>query len=237
MKRLTCPRPLRLRTSGRDDGLSLAELVVTMFVGTMVLTVLGTIFTSARGATSGVSARTTNTQQQRSALDALTKNLRTAVSPGTSTTPFCYAQPTAVLFYANITPGGQPTLIKYSIDASGNLLEGRQPPPSSSTYAPCSTTTFAINRIVARNVTSTAVFTFNSAPTTANPNGVPLSFVGTPAAVATSAASGVTPDISLIDNVSIKLAVQTPSSPVVPPTTVTTVVQLPNFDYQQRRSS
>lgn len=221
----------------RDEGLGLAELVVTMFLGTMVLTILGTIFMSARSATSGVSARTTNTQQQRSALDALTKNLRTAYSPGSSTTPFCYAQPNAVLFYANITPGGQPTLIKYSVDATGTLTESRQAPPTASTYAPCSTTTFSTTRTLARNISSSSIFTYNATPTTANPTGVPLAFVGTPAAVSTTAASGVTPDISRIDTISISLAVQTPSSPAVPPTVVSTQVQLPNFDYQQRTSS
>jgi hypothetical protein len=215
------------RRSRGDEGLSLAELVVTMFLGSLVLSVLGTSFAVSRGATSGISARTTNTMQERTALNALTKNLRAAVAPdaASATPPFCYAQPSAVLFYTNTAPGNPATLVKYSVDASKNLIEQQQPAPTATTWAPCSTTTFAITRTLANNVAiSPGIFTFNTTPTVASPNGAPLPFVGSPAALSLA-------DTSRVDTITISLDVQTPSSPTVPATTVITQVRLPNSKY------
>ena len=216
------------RDGAGDAGLSLAELVVTMFLGSLVLGVLGTTFAAGRGTTSGISARTTNTQQERAALNSLTKNLRVAAAPDPASSspqaPFCYARPSEVLFYTNTAPGSPVTLVRFSVDANGNLIEQQQPAPTSSTFAPCSTTTFAINRTLASNVLTTpGIFTFNTTATTALPTGVPLVFVGTTGLA--------TADLAKVDTISISLRIQTPTNPVVPATTVQTQVRLPNSKY------
>ncbi len=188
-----------------------------MFLGTLVLAVLGTSFAAARGTTSGIQARTTNTQGERSALNAMTKHLRTARAPGTVgaiAVPFCTARPAEVLFYANTSVTSPPSLFRYSVDSGQNLIEQQQPAPTSSSVAPCSTTTFAIQRVIANNVlTSSDIFSFRKT------GGVPL--------VPTASGLSAT-DAGLVDTIAISLRIQTPTNPPVPPTTVDTTVRLPN---------
>lgn len=196
----------------RDEGLGLPELLVTVFLGSLILGVVATTFATARGTVSGISARTTNTQQQRVALDSLTKNLRTAVDVPTVPSGFCYARPNEVMFYAQIVaPDLLPTLMRFSVDANRNLVEQRS--PAGSAVAPCTTTTFGRTRILANNVLRTQpLFTYKKI------DGTDLSAIGTGVA-----------DLTAIDAISIRLAVQTPTVPAVPQTTVTTFVRLPNL--------
>ena len=221
---MTWLKNIRAGRSRRDDeGISLAELVVTMFLGSLVLAVLASSFASARGATSGVSARTMNTKQQRVALDSLTKNLRAAVGPdaASATPPFCYARSTAVQFYANTNPGSGATLVRYSVDAAGNLIEQQQPAVGS-TVAGCSTTSFRTTRTLANNVlTGGGLFVFRTVPSSAEPLGAVLPFAGSPASLSAA-------DLARVDTISLQLSIQTKSSPVVPASTVTTQVRLPN---------
>ena len=219
---------LRTATNEGDEGIGLAELVVTMFLGTLVLVILGTTFAATRGTVSGVSARTQNTQQQRSAMNALTKSIRTAIVPkrvvvvGANfsaattaiTTPFCRANANELFFYGNTNPGSLPVLLRYSVDASGNLLEQAKPAPNTSDVAPCTTTTFTTKRIIASNVqTSTDIFSYVKQDGSV----LPMTAGALPS---TSFAS--------VDSVRISLDIATPTNPAVPATTVQTQVMLPN---------
>lgn len=101
------------RPHRRDTGLSLVEMMVSV----TILSVLGGLLTNVAldliRTSAGTTARLSNVDELRVAMDSLTKNLRTAVRPeqvssgcpSSCTAAFVATSPAAVSFYANGGPG------------------------------------------------------------------------------------------------------------------------------------
>lgn len=115
------------RVDARDDGgLSLTELLVTMMLTGLVLTVCSSVFVSTMKTVSASRAKLTQAQDARVALDALTQRLRVAVPPVQGSAAFITAAPSQVTFYASLQNGSlaepAPTLVDFRIDTTRKCL-------------------------------------------------------------------------------------------------------------------
>lgn len=95
------------RSSGRDRGTTLAELVVSMLVFGVFGTVLATTVVQATRLARESATRETTAQRASLLIEQVTKDLRTAVSVGSSAstqTAFTAAQPGTVSFFSSVAP-------------------------------------------------------------------------------------------------------------------------------------
>lgn len=140
-----------MMTQLRDDdsGFGLAELLVAIVVGTVVLAGLGTTFLASLNGSQNASARITATADVRLALDTMARRLRVAVRPEGEPAAFVAASTDGVTFYASLrNPGSTadpvPTLVEYSIDTASRCLRESKTPagpggnwPSSGRVSTC----------------------------------------------------------------------------------------------------
>lgn len=202
-------------------------MVVVMILG-IVLAAVQTTLIVAQKTVSGSGARVDQTQQAKTAIDSITKVLRTAVLPsqlngtGASSTAAAFIQgtKTSVQFYANINNDANiigPSQVTYAVDASGTLTEKIQPPDAHAvgnynyTYA-CTTCT--LTRTLARNVTTTqTLFTYYTK------NGAAITD-------ATLTAS----DLASVDSIDVVVQCKAYAKQTIQPTTLYARVTLPNAD-------
>ena len=125
---------LRNLRSNADDGFTLIELIVTMVITAIILTMAGAFFVNISRLTSWSGADRDATGQSALALDAVRSIVRVAVNNPTSATntdpAILVAKPTQVQLtaYSNTSSTATaPTRILLAIDASGYLTVRRDP--------------------------------------------------------------------------------------------------------------
>jgi Tfp pilus assembly protein PilV len=167
-----------------DAGTTLMELVVVLFLLGLLGSMLTLFTTSTLRSTRENDSQQQDLLQARNALDAMTKNLRAAITVNTSpvTPAFSQASSTSVTFYAdnNTVTGGTsnngPTLMRYYVDNTAHTLVEESTVATVNTGS--TTTPYVwnsankITRVLARNV-------LNPQPTRADitasqPNGGPV---------------------------------------------------------------
>jgi prepilin-type N-terminal cleavage/methylation domain-containing protein len=226
------------RAKDRESGFSLAEVLVVMLVMGILGTAVSALFITSIRATTATSKRLDQSNAGRTAMDTITRALRTAVLPSSlancpvtqptcgSTDAFIQGGPFLVQFYADIdNPNNTigPSQVTFSVDANGNLLETLQPPdPGSATTG--YTWTACVYKapgcslrenLLATNVVTTgkSLFTYyvygSTTPVTGNLSGSQLRNV---------------------DSVDVILNVTSKNSKTIAPTTYVNRVALPNVD-------
>ncbi len=124
-------------------------------------------------------SRLDQTQQAKTAVDAMSKSLRTAVLPALlgcqtcDSTAFIQGTSNSVSFYANMNNDSNaigPSRVSYTVNANGDLVETIQPPNAhaandfSYTYCTPGPGCAVLTRVLARRVpTSLAIFTYYDA--------------------------------------------------------------------------
>lgn len=115
-----------------DAGLGLAELLVAMFMTSMVMVFVSGFFVSVQRNVVAESASDTTSRQASTAMNQMTRYLRAAtVLPQNSTTvpvlpAFESVSPTSVTFYAYVnlqSSSVAPVKVRYSVDSSSNLVQ------------------------------------------------------------------------------------------------------------------
>lgn len=217
-------------TRHADEGLGLVEVLVAVALTVVVLGIACTALISGQRASTSTVDRLQSTEGARVALEAMSRELRTAVRSGSSASAVLRATPSGVEFYAHDRPappapvGTGPTRVTYRVDAAGDLVEERVPAGSwdtaSRTYAYAATP--VSRRVLARGVTP-EVFRYHAAVTsaclrTSTCPSVPLDAAGALAAA----------DLPLVRAVSLSLRVTTGAVGGGADTTVRTFVALAN---------
>ncbi len=175
----------RRHEQGRSDaGTTLMEMIVVLFLLGMLGSMLTLFTTSTLRSTRENDSQQQDLLQARNALDAMTRNLRGAITVATSpvTPAFSQASATSVTFYADngtvtgATSNNGPTLMHYYVDNTAHTLVEESTPATVNTGS--TTTPYVWNsankrtRILARNV-------LNPQPTrpditASQPNGGPI---------------------------------------------------------------
>ena len=124
---MTPARPER-RARG-DDGLTLVEVMVTLSVLSIVMSILFAGVLSVQRTTRGVDERLDDQGEARVAIAALTRDLRTAAPrPGSIEPPFTDASATSASFYARIDGLELPRLVTIAVVDETGLTETVAPP-------------------------------------------------------------------------------------------------------------
>jgi hypothetical protein len=114
-----------------EQGVSLAELIVAMSVGILVLAMVGAFFVSVSRASTTTSGVDANTRSSSTAMREIERMLRVAsnnpVSSGVDTQyAFQYASATSVRFFAYINLNSavdvQPVEVQYTLDTTKGVL-------------------------------------------------------------------------------------------------------------------
>ncbi len=211
------PRP-RGGTRWRDDGTSLAELLVAIAVFTVLALGVGSTAVVVLRTSSALEARVENATAGQVGVDAVSKVLRTAVLPaqltdltcsGCADTAVVSATRTQVRFYANLGGAGvqAPLLVTLVLEedtgasqTSGQLVQRTQLPivdPATQSYSFCNPTTPTCQvqrRVLARGLAWPAADTF---------------FYYDDLGAHLSAASLAAADLPMVSSVEIALTVQT----------------------------
>jgi prepilin-type N-terminal cleavage/methylation domain-containing protein len=216
------------RIARRDDeGLSLVELMVSIVIFGMIGAALTATVIITSQTVRNTSARADDLNNVQVALEDMTKLIATAANPPvpagqTQVTALITAKNNDLSFYGYNKPGQAPSLIRFYVDSSNQLIESYT--PSSQCVWPYTwDTTQTRSRVLARNLTpGQTVFTYFAAPTTPYPQGSPLPLTGSPAALDTTTSS------PLVEEVGLSLSVDVVTAPDIPPTVATTQILLPN---------
>ena len=219
----------RAVTRRGDEGLSLVEVLIAVALTVSVLGIACTALISGQRASTRTVDRLQSTDGARVAVEAMSRELRTAVRSGSSASAVLRATPSSVEFYAHDRPvppapvGTGPTRVTYRVDVAGDLLEERVPAgtwdAASRTYGYAAT---PARRVLARGVTP-EVFRYHTAVTSGClrtstcPSG-PLDATGALAAA----------DLPLVRAVSLSLRVSTGTVGGGSDATVRTFVALAN---------
>lgn len=167
-----------LRRDRSDEGTTMAEmLTVVVILGVVLAIVQGTVIL-AQKTTNSVTNRKVTSNEAKVAIDAMSRNLRTAVLPqlvaGAScptcaTVAFVQGTATSVQFYANNNDDPLrlgPSKVTYTL-TNGVLTERQQKPDPHAadtfvyTYCTPNTTTCVVpDRVLARGITTTKLFTY-----------------------------------------------------------------------------
>lgn len=231
---------LRRRPTG-EDGLSLAELLVTVVVGSLVLGAAAVIFSSAIRSSTTTQRRLDTTNSGRVAMDALTRSLRTAVLPSqlddlTSTdAAFLRATADGLSFYANLQndPGPSataddiahlgPRRVSYAVEG-GVLVQTLQTPNAHTvddhdyTYCDLTVGGCAVTRLALSPVSTAApLFTYYG-------NG------GARLDLDPSCGCLLPTALLAVDAVEVRLSIAQPGTSPAAPTTYLSRVALPNHD-------
>lgn len=126
---------MRVERPRGDAGMGLPELLVSMLVGSVVLTAVATVFTGTLRTSNDTTASISGGAEVRDATDLIARRLRVTVLPIGATSAFDVAKPSDVVFYASIVPRGTttdplPTKVEYVIDAAARCLREKLTPPS-----------------------------------------------------------------------------------------------------------
>jgi prepilin-type N-terminal cleavage/methylation domain-containing protein len=220
----------RLPRGADDRGFTLAETMTVMIILGLVTAVAFAALLATRDTVTGTAVRFDQVQQAKSAVESMTRTLRSAVLPSqvyaTCTTcgsAVVTAGATTVQVYSNVENPANvsgPSKVTYTVDAAGNLTETVQPPdPHTSDNfnyqycAPVSPTCRAWTRTLARGVVVSATTPLFGYTTSA----------GASLAVPVSGAA-------LADIRGVDLWVTVRVGTKVPGTTVVTHVGMPNAD-------
>ncbi|HEX3334929.1 MAG TPA: hypothetical protein VHS54_00620 [Jatrophihabitans sp.] len=126
-------RRLRAITRGRDDGVTLTELLVSMGLSTLLGAVTVTLFLNINTSSSDTTDRTINSSSARNTIQAWTGYLRVAdgTPPGTRTNRLGWLAPNDMLLFSDvgnrsmssITTTSPPIMIWLRLDSAGQLVE------------------------------------------------------------------------------------------------------------------
>ncbi|MFZ7087333.1 hypothetical protein [Curtobacterium sp. RRHDQ10] len=126
----------------REDGISLAELIVAISVSLIIVVTVGGFFLASIKAGRTGTTSDGNTRQSQNVMSTFTRYVHAATllpkSDGTYLPSFQLATPTDVRFYAyvNLTTGvstDKPVLVEFKVDPTSKLLMQYQWDPSSVT--------------------------------------------------------------------------------------------------------
>lgn len=222
---------LHRRTTKADGGFTVVEMVVVVFILGVVLAMVQGALLMAQHNTGDTKTRLDQVGSGKTAIEAMSKTLRTAVRPSqlSATCSGCEAlaafmsgDARSVKFYANIDNPNNvvgPSKVSYSITSDGDLVETIQPPnahaPTDFNYQYCTPGApgcEVFSRTLATGIPAgSRLFTYYDASGTALPNGT------------LSAAQ-----LAGVDQVDVVVTVK--ASPVHSSTTFTQRVALPNAD-------
>jgi Tfp pilus assembly protein PilW len=226
-----------LRRLRADDGVTLAELTVTMVVMAMLVSCVILMVTSSQKVAAGVKERLNQANSSTIAMERISRNLRTAVLQaqlsGCTTSAcidsaFLKGTPTTVSFYADVdNPKNAvgPSRVTYDV-AGGVLTETVQKPdspvPDATGYHYCTAGTAGC--VVRLTVLATGVLTTKPVFAYYNANSPTTSLVmgGTGQLDADQLKS--------VDSVDVQLQVQQPGGANVGAATMILRVALPNHD-------
>jgi prepilin-type N-terminal cleavage/methylation domain-containing protein len=119
------------RVAADEDGMSLVELLVAMFITAIALSIIGAMFVNVARITSNANATATRNGMAANIMDEVSKTIRTAANNAiaTSVTPdpaLVSASPTALTLYSyvNANPAAPaPTKVGFRFDTQLNLVE------------------------------------------------------------------------------------------------------------------
>jgi hypothetical protein len=147
----------RIRREVMDDqGISLAELLVSFFISILLLTMVGGFFTAVVRGTQSSAVADANTRQMSTAMGTMVQYLHAATTYPVSTQPqpmpaFTNAGATDVTFYAYVnlaSTAAQPVKVRYYLDSStGNLIEQQWASTCSPTTGYCTFSTTVSKQI------------------------------------------------------------------------------------------
>jgi hypothetical protein len=161
----------------RDDGVTLAELIVTMGLSTLIGAMTLGVFLGINSSTASTTDRAINTAAARSTIQAWTADLRVTdgTTPGVRTNRIEWLDVKDMLFYAdlrnrsmdNVATTSAATMIWLRLDSTGTLVEERFASNAAAGANP------TICRLLEHNVTATALFTGvnSSGPVPSDPPG------------------------------------------------------------------
>jgi prepilin-type N-terminal cleavage/methylation domain-containing protein len=236
----------RTASAGPDSGFSLTELLVTMFVmGIVVAATVSLTIGFQRTNASNVS-RQDQIDSARTAVEAISKSVRTAIKPAqlTSTCTSCiedaFLQGTdySVQFYANLNNPGNtvgPSRVTYTLvttgPKAGQIVETIQRPDSlvivGTGYAYCDATAGSASAKCKAQL-STRPVAFGALATTGTPMLKYYDSAGNQLSPATSGGSLSVKQLGLVLSIEIVVTVQTNNATKASPTTYVQRVTLPN---------
>jgi prepilin-type N-terminal cleavage/methylation domain-containing protein len=188
-------RRVRLRAARNDDGLTLVEMLSTLVIMGVLTSIISAMFITSVRAMHDNNIRLDQINTGRTAMDTMTRVIRTSVLPSSLAScagacsgtgaAFLTATPTKMSFYADIDNSNNvvgPTQVAIWVDASGNLLESLQRPDPGSAVTGYTWTTPSLMHTVllAKGVQTTNLFTyylFGSAAPYTTVTGTPLASV------------------------------------------------------------
>ena len=198
---------------------SMVEIVATLMLLSIVLTVVYSSVDSAQNAITGEQSRLANLDEARTLMAVTTKDIRTAARLQAGTSAFASAQDRDVTFYANLnnTTGG-PRKLRIYVNSSSILISQAWTPDAGSTAPNYTYTGAPTLRYVGKYVANTAsqpIFQYYDVD--GNQLTTPLS------------------GSSLLAVYSVKVTLVVRKQTTLPVRAVTVVnqVRLPNVDYQQ----
>ena len=209
----------------------MVEMMVVVLILGVVLAAVQTTLVMTQKSVAQSGQRITETLQAKTAIDSITKVLRTAVLPsqlngtGSTSTAAAFIQGTknSVQFYANINNDANitgPSQVTYSVASDGTLTETIQPPDAHAvgnynyTYCTPSATCVVKSRVLAKGVSTTVtMFTYytKSGASITDP-------------ILTAS------DLSSVDSIDVVVQVKAAATQAVLSTTLTERVTLPNAD-------
>lgn len=209
----------RLRGS---RGTTLVELLATITVLSMVLGFVYAGTGSLREAVEGTDRRLQNLGEARILMSTLSKDLRTAVRPAPTDSPFVVADANHVELYANLNPTPAPRLIEITINENDELVEetivadpGAVAPYSYADYDPVDAEVRLVGRFVDNDEADPLFSYYDDDGNELGP--LPLG----------------PSQLLAVDSVGIALSVKKESTFARNPTVVENRVRLPNVDYQE----
>ncbi|MDQ1620420.1 MAG: hypothetical protein QOE19_2989 [Actinomycetota bacterium] len=219
-------RRLRRLTAGRDAGFTLTELMVTMVLLSLVMSMSLLAVRSLNKQILNTNTRVDSTNIASVGMNNISKAVRAAseiqVNNGANLPAFVSIGSEAVTFYSNL--GAGPVRVAYSINANRELVESRTlgvyvaTPAAGNPYW-----TFAgatSNRLVARKIPAglaTPIFTY---------------YDGADATVPVPSTSAAV--LSTVETVKITLTVQALSTTKAAPVTLVNRIALPNLGIAKR---
>ncbi len=208
-----------MKVREEEGGYTLVEMLVVVFILSIVLAVLYRGLDNMQIATQGSEERLTNLEEARVMMANVTKDLRTASRLDSGTSPFILANSREMIFYAYLgkTSGG-PSRVRFYVDSTNRLVE--QVTAAGGTAPNYTYTGTPVTRSVTNNIVPTgAIFKYhyfsNTSQTFVELASVPLSQT----------------DRDRVQSVEITISVQQPSGIGTPPATLVNRVRLANVFY------
>jgi prepilin-type N-terminal cleavage/methylation domain-containing protein len=167
-------RRVRSRAARNDDGLTLVEMLSTLVIMGVLTSIISAMFITSMRAMHDNGIRLDQVNTGRTAMDTMTRVIRTSVLPSSLAScsgpcgpgaAFLTAAPTTMSFYADIDNANNavgPTQVSIWVDASGNLFESLQRPDPGSAVTGYTWTTASLKHtiLLAKGVQTTNLFTY-----------------------------------------------------------------------------